>query len=159
MQAPRRAAPGGMPWVPLALVGLAVWEAFAAEVFAGLDLLGGTQGAWEVVTYGIASAALWLPWCAIMCLVLADGGLARRSAIWLGRVATWWGFLEALMRAASRPMFPMDRAPQTGGQDMCDAATGLPVSWLSVAVALGLAYGVQLLADAMRAGGHDDAAE
>ena len=151
---PRRA--GRVPWVPLALVGLAVWSSFAAEVAEGLGW--GPQGAWEVVTYGIEAAALWLPWCVIMCLVPADGGLARRSAIWLGRSASWWGFLEALMRAVCRPMFPMAYAPQTGGQDMCDAATGLPVSMLSIAVALGLAGGVQILADAIRRGGTDDAA-
>jgi hypothetical protein len=91
-------------------------------------LLGGTQGAWEVVAYGIEAAILW-----------ALAGLLLPRAAWVCA----WACCEALQRAACRLALPMDRAPKLAdGQTMCEAATGLPMGWVSLAAAAGVSWAV-----------------
>ena len=102
---------------------------FLPEVLPAL--LGGTQAAWAYVTAGMEAAFLWA--LAFM--------LVRRLEC---RLIAAWGLFEALQRPVCRLAFPMDHAPRIGeGQNLCDAAFGLPMSALSVLMALFLVAIVQ----------------
>lgn len=111
------------------LLALAVVAYFAPELLSGLGL--GAVGAWEFVLYGAEAAALW--------------GLAFVTLRGLAvRCVCAWGMFEALQRPVCRLAFPMDRKPQIPeGQTLCDAAFQLPMSGLSVVLALCLAALVQ----------------
>ena len=94
-------------------------------------LVGGTQSAWAYVTGGAEAAALWA-----LAFVLIRSFPVRCIAA--------WGLFEALQKPVCRLAFPMDRAPRLAdGQNLCDAAFGLPMSLLSVVAALFLAALVQ----------------
>lgn len=87
------------------------------------ELLGHSAAAWHYVAYGLEAAALWL----------AIGIMIRSVPIMA--VATY-GAMEGLQRAACRLALPMDSAPALlPGQTLCDAATGLPVSFASLLAA------------------------
>lgn len=94
-------------------------------------LVGGTASAWAYVTTGMEAAFLW----ALAFL------LVRRFEC---RLIAAWGLFEALQRPVCRLAFPMDHPPHLAeGQNLCDAAFGLPLSALSVLLALFLAAVVQ----------------
>ncbi len=112
-----------------ALLALAALAYFAPELLARLGT--GTVGAWEFVFYGIEASALWalafvtLPGFAVRCICA-------------------WGMFEAMQRPVCRLAFPMDRKPQIPeGQTLCDAVFAVPMSAVSVVLALCLAALVQ----------------
>lgn len=109
----------------LALLVVAVGVYFAPEVLP--IVFGGTRGAWEYVATGAEAAFLWS-----VVFFFVNRFEARAVAA--------WGVFEALQRPVCRLAFPMDRAPHLdSGQNLCDAAFGVPMSALSVLAALGLA--------------------
>lgn len=94
-------------------------------------MLGGTRAAWFYVTTGAEAAALWA-----LAFVLLRNFPARAVSA--------WGLFEALQRPVCRLAFPMDAPPKLPeGQNLCDAAFGVPMSLLSVVAALFLAALVQ----------------
>lgn len=84
---------------------------------------GESAKAWDYVLQGTQAAALWALVAGVMPHILA------RSACALGA-------FEAMQRPVCRLMFPMDRPPQTGGMNLCEAAVGLPVAWVNALAAL-----------------------
>lgn len=91
-------------------------------------LVGGTHGAWETVAYGIEAAIVW-----------ALLGLLKPRAAWVCA----WACCEALQRAGCRLALPMDRPPRLAdGQTVCEAATGLPLGWVSLLCAAGVGWAV-----------------
>lgn len=84
---------------------------------------GESAKAWDYVLQGSQAAALWALLAGLMSHVLA-------------RAACALGAFEALQRPVCRLMFPMDRPPQTGGLNLCEAAVGLPVAWVNALAAL-----------------------
>jgi hypothetical protein len=106
-----------------ALIALAAAAHLLPEHLA--RLLDQSQAAWESVLVGVESAVLWLAVGSSTTLVAAQAVAA-------------WGALEGTMRAGCRLAFPMSGPPPRppAGQNLCDIATGLPASWLSVAAAL-----------------------
>lgn len=93
--------------------------------------VGGTRSAWVYVTSGAEAAALWA-----LAFVLM-----RNFAV---RCVAAWGLFEAIQRPLCRLAFPMNEPPKIAdGQNLCDAAFGLPMSALSVLCALFLAALVQ----------------
>lgn len=84
---------------------------------------GESAKAWDYVLQGVQAAALWALIAGLVPHVLA------RAACALG---AW----EAMQRPVCRLMFPMDRPPQTGGLNLCEAAMGLPVAWANALAAL-----------------------
>ena len=118
------------------LLCVAIVCAFAPEWTA--SLVGGTQSAWDYVFSGVQTASLW-----------AAAGVMT-SSLMVRCVATW-GVFEASQRPICRLAFPMDRKPSLPeGVNLCDAAMGLPMSWVSVAAALFLAALAQELDRAQR---------
>lgn len=112
--------------LPIAAVALFLPDAM-------VSVFGGTRAAWFYVSSGIESAALWA--------YVASS----TSLLWVQAIALW-GFFEAMQRPVCRLAFPMDRPVSLqSGQNLCDAATGLPMSWISVFAALFLAAVVQEL--------------
>lgn len=100
----------------------AALSAFAPAMLAAV--FGGTEAAWFYVCAGVESAALWL-------LV----GLS--TGVMTARIIAAWGFFEAAERPVCRLSFPMDHPVKLqAGQSLCDAALGLPMTWLGVAAAL-----------------------
>lgn len=86
--------------------------------------LGHSHAAWEYVLYAAEAAVLWL----------IVGAGAHLIAV---KAAAAWGATEGGMRALCRVALPMDRPPALPpGSNLCDVATGLPASWLSLAAAL-----------------------
>lgn len=86
--------------------------------------LGHSHKAWESVAYGIEAAILWL----------YVGAAARIVSL---QAVAAWGATEGGMRGLCRFALPMDRPPVLpGGRNLCDVATGLPASWVSLAAAL-----------------------
>ena len=106
-----------------ALLMLAAGANFAPEHLA--HYFGGKQSAWESVMFGFEAAALW-----VVGFVLSTG------IAW--RAVCAWGAFEALQRPVCRLAFPMDRAPPqlAPGQNLCDVAYQIPMSWVSVIAAL-----------------------
>lgn len=104
---------------------LAVAAYFSPEVAA--SVFGGTHAAWTYVMAGAESAALW-------------AALGTSTSSLLVRLVATWGVFEASQRPICRLAFPMDRAPNLPeGVNLCDAALGVPMSWVSVFAALFLA--------------------
>jgi hypothetical protein len=88
------------------------------------ELLGQSEGAWTYVAHGIEAAALWL----------TIGVMIRSMPV---LAVSTYGAMEGLQRAACRLALPMDRAPSLAqGQTLCDAATGTPVSLMSLVAAV-----------------------
>jgi hypothetical protein len=117
---------------PGALVVLAAGVHLAPLHVAGL--LGQSQAAWEYVAQGLEAALLWLM-------------LAAASRLAIVQAVAAWGAAEGGMRAGCRLAFPMDRAPPLQpGQNLCDAATGMPATLVS----LGLAAAVVVVLDCTR---------
>ena len=103
-------------------------------------LTGGSHAAWETVGFGVESFILW-----------AWVGMTRAALDLVARAISTWAAGESMQRAACRLMLPMDRKPALGpGQNLCDAATGLPVSLISLAA---LAIVVMVLAGSAKRGG------
>jgi hypothetical protein len=101
-------------------------------------LLRHSQAAWEAVLFAVEVAVLWL-WV---------GASSRLIAL---QAAATWGAMESAQRGACRLAFPMDRPPpKVQGQNLCDIATGLPVSWVSVVAALFVACIAQEAQNAKR---------
>lgn len=108
---------------------VAVMANFAPEVLP--IFLGGSDAAWAYVCFGIECAALW-------CLAFLH--VQPMAA----RLICSWGIFEALQRPVCRLAFPMDHAVKLEhGQNLCDAAYGLPMGLLSIVLALFLAALVQ----------------
>lgn len=86
--------------------------------------LGHSQAAWEYVFFALEAATLWA----------AVGVASRLIAV---QAAAAWGAMESVQRAACRLSFSMEQPPpKIPGQNLCDTALGLPMSWASLAVAL-----------------------
>lgn len=114
----------------LLLLLLAFAASFAPEV---LSAFYGSTAAWCYVFSGVEAACLW-----------AAVGVASSSL--LARCVATWGVFEASQRPICRLAFPLDRPPRVPeGMNLCDAATGMPMSWVSVAAALFLAAFAQEL--------------
>jgi hypothetical protein len=94
---------------------------YGAELVAWVT--GESAKAWDYVLQGTQAAALWTLLAGLMPHILV------RSACALGT-------FEAMQRPVCRLMFPMDRPPQTGGLNLCEAAVGLPVAWVNALAAL-----------------------
>ena len=97
---------------------------------------GGTLAAWSYVAYGVEAAALWaLAFAAAPALCGA-----RRAAVVAAQAVCVWGFFESAQRAACRLALPMDQPPpkMAPGQNICDVATSMPLSLLSLVAALAL---------------------
>lgn len=120
------------------LLAVAVGAAFLPELMPYLT--GGSVAAWAYVMGGIEAWALWV----VVGLLVASTP-ARQHAITTARCICGWGAFEAIQRPACRLAYPMDRAPPrpADGSNLCDMATGLPMSWVSVVAALALASLVQ----------------
>lgn len=87
-------------------------------------LLGHSQAAWEYVLFAAEATVLWL----------AVGASTRLVSL---QAAAAWGAMEGSQRAACRLALPMDAPPpKVPGLTLCDAATGLPMSWASLVAAL-----------------------
>lgn len=84
---------------------------------------GESAKAWEYVIQGVQTAALW---------TLVAGFIPHM----LARATCALGAFEAMQRPVCRLMFPMDRPPQTGGMNLCEAAVGMPVAWINALAAL-----------------------
>ena len=94
-------------------------------------IVGGTRAAWFYVTSGAEAAVLWA-----LAFIVLRGFYLRCIAA--------WGLFEAAQRPVCRLAFPMDHPPDLkDGENLCDAAFGLPMSLLSVVFALFLAALVQ----------------
>lgn len=119
------------------LLGVAALSVLLPDVLA--ELLGGTVAAWAYVCYGAEAALLWL--------LLADHIPKQTSTpieAFTARAVCAWGAFEAAQRPVFRLAFPMDHPPKLApGQGLADAATGLPMSFVSIAAALMLAALVQ----------------
>lgn len=88
-----------------------------------VDLVGGSIGAVESVCYAFEATALYL-WVSTK-VRPGEVGTAALVA---------WGASESLQRGACRLMLPMDRKPVLEpGQNVCDAATGWPISQIGLA--------------------------
>jgi hypothetical protein len=97
----------------------------------------GTPAALDYIAAGVEASALWGA-----VLVLARGPLRYVAA---------WGLAESLERAGCRALLPLDRAPVlAAGQNLCDAASGMPISLLSLVAALGLAAALETRAASRR---------
>lgn len=87
------------------------------------ELLSQSAAAWHYVAYGLEAALLWL----------AVGVGAQSVAV---QAVAAYGAMEGAQRAVCRIALPMDSAPVLAqGQTLCDAATGLPVSFSSLIAA------------------------
>lgn len=88
------------------------------------DLLGHSAAAWHYVAFGLEAAALWI----------AVGIVVRTLPV---MAVAAYGSMEGLQRATCRLALPMDKAPALQpGQNLCDMATGLPMSVSSLLAAL-----------------------
>lgn len=89
-----------------------------------------SQAAWESVGYGIESGGLWA-------YVSGKRDLALPGQQTTFSLLCLWGYFESLQRPICRLAFPMDRPPKLlPNQNLCDAATGLPLTYLSLLLAL-----------------------
>ena len=84
---------------------------------------GESAKAWDYVLQGTQAAALWTLLAGFIPHILARATCAL-------------GAFEAMQRPVCRLMFPMDRPPQTGGLNLCEAAVGMPVAWINALAAL-----------------------
>lgn len=108
--------------MPLWLLIIAACSAFLPQLLVAM--VGGTEAAWFYVCAGFQTAALW-------------GVIGATASLLTVRVIAAWGFFEAAERPVCRLMFPMDHpAALAPGQSLCDAAFGLPMTWLGVLAAL-----------------------
>lgn len=107
--------------LPVALLVLVAAVYYGPEHLAAATR--SSHAAMAYVAAGAESAALW---------ALLAGMLWRTPAA----APCVWGLVEAVQRPLCRLMLPMDAPPKLApSQTMCDAATGLPVSWLGFALA------------------------
>lgn len=113
-----------------ALLLLVVLVHFAPEHLA--DALHQSATAWGYVAGGVEAAALWL----IVGLLVTS-----RPA----RAVAAYGAAESALQPACRLAFDMASPPPKPlpGQNLCDIATGMDLSWLSIAAACGVALCVQ----------------
>ena len=119
------------------LLALAVAAAFLPEVLPAL--LGGTRSAWFYVLSGMEAGALWFAVGSLLAV-----SQMPRHAMTAARCVCAWGAFESVQRPMCRLAFAMDRPPTLPeGKNLCDVATGLPMSWVSVVAALFLAALVQ----------------
>lgn len=119
----------------LALLALAACAALLPDTLT--TLIGGTASAWAYVCYGTEAAVLWL-------LLASRIDASTQIEAFAARAVCAWGAFEAAERPIFRLAFPMDHPPKLPpGQGLADAATGLPMSLVSVALALLLACMVQ----------------
>lgn len=119
-----------------ALLVLAVAVHFGPEHLS--DALGQSVAAWNYVAYGVEAGVLWLIVGTVRlekpaaCSVWAKVEETRRVPI---MAVSAYGAMEGLQRAACRLALPMDRAPRLGTANVCDAATGLDASLMSLLAA------------------------
>lgn len=107
---------------PTALLILAAVASFGPALLSAA--LGGTEAAWAYVCSGLESALLW-------------SFVGATATAVTARAIAAWGLFEGSERAACRLHFPMDHPVSLlPGQSLCDAAFGLPMTWLSVCAGL-----------------------
>lgn len=112
-----------------ALLALACMSSVLPSVLAEFA---GSEKAWQYVLWGAEAASLWM--------LLADRIEAASVRIrFCVHSICAWGAFEGAERAFFRLFFPMSHAPRTGGKDLGDVVTGLPMSWVTVLAALFLA--------------------
>ena len=108
--------------MPAWLLIIAALSAFAPQAMSAA--FGGTEAAWFYVCSGVESAVLWL-------------FVGWTTAFLTARLIAAWGYFEAVQRPVCRLAFPMDHPVSLAqGQGLCDAAFGLPMTWLSAIAAL-----------------------
>ena len=124
--------------MPALLAAFVVLLQFGPE---GAELAGlGTESAWQYVASGLESAGLWAFMGLVMLMGKQPAQLARRLGLWACAAACWWAAIEGMERAGCRLAFGMHHKPAIpAAQTLCDAALGVPVSGLSVVLALLLA--------------------
>lgn len=91
----------------------------------------GTTAALEYVGYAVGTAGLWAyiggavpQWC-------------PRAYYVGGQAVSAWAYFEAAQRAVCRLALPLDSPPKLpNGCNLCDVATGLPMSLVSLLGAL-----------------------
>lgn len=110
-------------------------------------LLGGTHAAWDYVVSSAEKASLWACGFALAPLLSQRFMFHVKHPKTAIRLVCVWGFVENAQRAACRPVFPMDRPPPRPppGDNLCDLATGLPFSLLSLVAALTLVVALTVL--------------
>lgn len=108
--------------MPAWLLIIAALSAFAPQALSAA--FGGTEAAWFYVCSGLESAVLWV-------------FIGLTASFVTARVIAAWGMFEAAQRPVCRLMFPMDHPVSLApSQGLCDAAFGLPMTWLSAIAAL-----------------------
>lgn len=113
-----------------ALLLLVVLVHFAPEHLA--EALHQSAAAWAYVATGVQAVALWL----IVGLLVPS-----RPA----RAVAAYGAAESALQPTCRLAFSMASPPPKPlpGQNLCDIATGMDLSWLSIAAACAVALSVQ----------------
>jgi hypothetical protein len=107
------------------LFGLAALTHLMPGVLA--STFGHSQAAWEYVWYGVEAAGLW---------AYLGGKIGSKGGLGLTLVCLW-GYFESIQRSC-RLAFPMNQPPPKllPGQNLCDVAIGLPMTWFSLIAAL-----------------------
>lgn len=117
----------------LLLLALFTLANYAPEFIA--SSLRQSVGAWDYVMQGVQAAGLW-----------AVVGMCMQHIV--ARAACALGAWEAMQRPICRLAFPMDRPPQTGGLNLCEAVVGMPIAWIN---ALAVLFVAALAQEAQRA--------
>jgi len=115
---------------------------FAWAVQFGPDIgesIGWNYFASQAVAWGAEAALLWGLLALWMGAQRPEITLSARAGSWCARLACWGCAIEGAERAGCRLAFPMDRPPPSSDVNICDLATGLPMTWLSISAAMLLA--------------------
>ena len=121
----------------VALLVLAASSYFLPDALASL---GGSPAAWAYVCYGLEACILWLA----LASAIHALPISTQIELMTARSICAWGAFEAAQRPVCRLAFPMDHPPQLApGQGLCEAATGLPMTVVTILAALLLAAMVQ----------------
>jgi hypothetical protein len=117
--------------------------AFIAHILpTSLSLItNSSKTAWEYVCYGIEASFLW----ALLGIVLSNSAYIKKPKYKIIiNFFCLFGFFESIQRPVCRLAFPMNIPPVLlPGQNLCDAATGLPLSFLGLVFALFLCCLIQ----------------
>jgi hypothetical protein len=103
------------------------------------ESVGADYFAAQTVVEGLEVAGLWC--CVGLWLSVRQVGdsVPARAGAWCSRWAAWWCCVEGLERAGCRLAFDVTRPMPDSTVNACDLATGLPMTWVSVAAAVVLA--------------------
>ena len=91
------------------------------------------------VTNGVEVAILWALLAIRLSAQHVGPSLSDRAGAWCARCACWWCAIEGCERAGCRLAFDMTVPPPRSDVNICDIATGLPMTWVSIAAAVALA--------------------